>query len=439
MSVTTSLLLILVLIVVSAFFSIAEISMAAARRLRLKQMAEEGDPRAQRVLDIQEQPGSYFTVVQIGLNAIAILAGILGEGMLTPYFSEWLGWFMAPERAKTLGFVASFFTITAFFLLFADLIPKRLGMLQPEGLAVRVIKPMLLCVSVLKPVVWVFNSLTDALFRMLGLPARRDDRITHDDILAMAEAGTQAGVLAAQEQQVIQNVFELDTRTVASAMTPRNHIVFFLLDDEDATVRARIAAEPHSTYLVCGRDIDDLAGYVDAKDLLSRVLTQQPISLRTEGLLHKVLIIPEQLTLLEVLETFREVHEDFAVIVNEYSLVVGVITLNDVMSTVMGGLVGSLEEEQIVKRDDRSWLIDGNTPLPDVMRAIGIDELPRQEEVETLAGFLMVMLRRIPRRTDSVTWGGFRFEVMDVDSFKIDQVMVTRLAQDPPAGQLADG
>ncbi|MCH2242791.1 MAG: hemolysin family protein [Aquabacterium sp.] len=433
MSVATSLFVILLLILASAFFSVAEMALAASRRIRLRQMADEGDARAARVIEMQEQPGSYFTVVQIGLNAIAILGGIVGEGMLTPTFAAWISAVVEPQQAQTLGFISSFLVITAFLLLFADLIPKRLGMLQPEALAVRVIRPMLVCMAALKPVVWVFNSLTDAIFKLLGLPARREDRITHDDILAMAEAGTQAGTLGAEEQQVIENLFELDTRTVASAMTPRDRIVFFLQSDDDATVRARIGARPHSTYLVCERDIDDVVGYVDAKDLLTRVLNQQPIDLRAEGLLNKVLIIPEQLTLLEALETFREVHEDFAVIVNEYSLVVGVITINDVMSTVMRGLLSPLTEEQIVRRDDRSWLIDGNTPIADVLRALGLDELPRQDEYETLAGFLMVMLRRIPKRTDGVTWGGYRFEVMDVDSFRIDQVMVTRV-EEPAAG-----
>ncbi|MBI5334877.1 MAG: HlyC/CorC family transporter [Burkholderiales bacterium] len=433
MSVATSLFVILLLILASAFFSVAEMALAASRRIRLRQMADEGDARAARVIEMQEQPGSYFTVVQIGLNAIAILGGIVGEGMLTPTFAAWISAVVEPQQAQTLGFISSFLVITAFLLLFADLIPKRLGMLQPEVLAVRVIRPMLVCMVALKPVVWVFNSLTDAIFKLLGLPARREDRITHDDILAMAEAGTQAGTLGAEEQQVIENLFELDTRTVASAMTPRDRIVFFLQSDDDATVRARIGARPHSTYLVCERDIDDVVGYVDAKDLLTRVLNQQPIDLRAEGLLNKVLIIPEQLTLLEALETFREVHEDFAVIVNEYSLVVGVITINDVMSTVMRGLLSPLTEEQIVRRDDRSWLIDGNTPIADVLRALGLDELPRQDEYETLAGFLMVMLRRIPKRTDGVTWGGYRFEVMDVDSFRIDQVMVTRV-EEPAAG-----
>jgi CBS domain containing-hemolysin-like protein len=192
-------------------------------------------------------------------------------------------------------------------------------------------------------------------------------------------------------------------------------------------LRARIVAEPFSAYPVCDGDIDHVLGYVDAKDMFQRVLSGQPLALDQGVPLHKALVIPDRLSLTEVLEQFQQAHEDFAIIVNEYSLVVGVITLNDVMSTVMGDLVGPQDEEQqIVRRDENSWLIDGVTPIQDVQRALDIDELPHADEYETLAGFLMVMLRRVPKRTDSVSWGGYTFEVMDVDSHRIDQVMATR-------------
>ena len=206
-----------------------------------------------------------------------------------------------------------------------------------------------------------------------------------------------------------------DTQTVSSAMSQRERIAYFLRNDDDAVIRLRIAAEPFSTYPVCEGDLDHVVGYVDAKDLFQRVLNNQRISLADDTLVHKALILPDRLTLAEVLEQFRQVHEDFAVIVNEYSRVVGVVTLNDVMSTVMAGLVSPFDEEQIVQRDDHSWLIDGVTPIQDVLRALDIDELPHADEYETLAGFLMVMLRRVPRRTDKVTWQGYAFEVLDVD------------------------
>ncbi|MBX3586507.1 MAG: HlyC/CorC family transporter [Ramlibacter sp.] len=426
MNLVESLILVALLIGVSAFFSLAEISLAASRRLRLRQLADEGEPRAEKVLLAQEQPGHYFTVVQIGLNAVAILGGIVGEGAWSPYFTRLFALWLSPTAAVTAGFMASFVATISLFLVFADLFPKRLGMNDPERTAIRLVTPMLWLMVVLKPVVWLFSKSTDGLFRLFGLPAQREDKVTSADILALTEAGAQAGVLQRREQQVIANLFELDTRVVSSAMTPRERIAWFSRDDPEAVVRARIAAEPFSTYPVCNGVIDDVVGYVDAKDLFQRLLNKQPLALTDETLVHKALIVPDRLSLAEVLEQFRQVQDDFAVIVNEYSLVVGVVTLNDLMSTVMGELVSTPDEEQIVRRDESSWLIDGVTPIQDVLRALHIDALPHEEEYETLAGFLMVMLRRVPRRTDSVTWAGYKFEVMDVDSYRIDQVLVTR-------------
>lgn len=428
MSLTQSLLLLAALVLASAFFSIAEIALAASRRLRLRQMADDGDTRAEAVLRIQEDPGHYFTVVQIGVNAVAVLGGIVGEGVLSPWLSSLLLWWLPAERAATGGFLLSFLIVTSLFILCADLIPKRVSMAVPEHLAVRVAAPMLFLTALLKPAVWAYARLTDVLMRLLRLPRAREERVTPDDILALTEAGAQSGALARREQQVIENVFELDSRTVPSAMTHRERIAYFLRDDPDPVIRARITEEPFSTYPVCDGDIDHVIGYVDAKDLFQRVLKNQPLSLVDESLVHKVLIVPDRLTLAEVLDQFRQVGEDFAVIVNEYSLVVGVVTLNDVMSTVMGDLVSPWYEEQIVRRDDHSWLIDGVTPIGDVKRVLGLDALLDEDEYDTLAGFLMVMLRRVPRRTDSVVWGGYRFEVMDVDSYRIDQVMATRVA-----------
>lgn len=425
---TTSLLLIALLIAASAFFSMAELSLAASRRLNLQQRADGGDARAAQVLAVQAHPGDYFTVVQIGVNTVAILAGIVGEGAFTPHFEAALRLVMAPEPAATLGFAASFISITALFIVMADLVPKRLSMNEPERVAMSLVGPMLLLCRLLKPLAWLFSGITEGLIRLLGLPAKRDETISYRDILALTEAGYQAGVVADEEQQVIENVFELDTRTVETVMTTRERIVFFSRDDDDVLIRNRIADTPHSTYLVCdGGDIDQVVGYVDATDLFQRVLRGEALSLGPE-LVKKVLIVPDRLTLSEMLTQFREAHEDFAVVVNEYSLVVGVITLNDVMNTVMGSLVAPHDEEQIVRREDGSFLADGITPIPDVERALGIESWPHAGTYDTLAGFLMVMLRRIPRRTDVVEWEGWRFEVVDVDSYRVDQVMITAVA-----------
>ncbi len=426
---TTSLLLIALLIAASAFFSMAELSLAASRRLNLQQRADGGDARAAKVLSVQEHPGDYFTVVQIGVNTVAILAGIVGEGAFTPHFEAALRLVVAPELAATLGFAASFVSITALFIVMADLVPKRLSMNEPERVAMTLVGPMLLLCRVLKPLAWAFSGITEGLIRLLGLPAKRDETISYRDILALTEAGYQAGVVADEEQQVIANVFELDTRIVETVMTARERIVFFSRDDDDVLIRNRIAEAPHSTYLVCAGEIDEVVGYVDATDLFQRVLRDEAISLREPAVIvKKVLIVPDRLTLSEMLMQFREAHEDFAVVVNEYSRVVGVVTLNDVMNTVMGSLVAPSDEEQIVRREDGSFLADGITPIPEVQRSLGIETWPHAGTYDTLAGFLMVMLRRIPRRTDVVEWEGWRFEVVDVDSHRVDQVMITAVA-----------
>lgn len=439
MTPAASLVAIALLILASAFLSTAEMALAASRRLRLRQLADDGDARAARALAVQEQPGHFFTVVQIGLNMIAILGGIVGEGAFTPTFTAWLSPWLPAERAGQVGFLCSFILVTALFVVLADLIPKRVAMVEPERVALRVVGPMLVLARLLMPLVWLLNGLSNLLIRAFGLPAEREERVTTADILALTEAGTQQGAVANAEQQVIENVFELETRTVESAMTPRDRIVFLTLDDDDALIRNRVAERPHSTYVVCDGSIDRPVGYVDAADLFQRVLHDQPLSLRGDGaqaLLHKVLIVPDRLTLAEMLTQFRQAREDFAVIVNEYALVVGVITLNDVMSTVMASLVVPEDEELIVRRDDGSFLADGVTPIPDMQRALGIDQWPQAGQYDTLAGFLMVMLRRIPRRTDRTEWAGWRFEVMDVDSHRVDQVMITRVdaeAASPPS------
>ena len=426
MSLTNQFLVIGLLIAFSAFFSIAEISLAAARKIRLRLMAQHGDAVAERVLALQENPGHFFTVVQIGQNAIAILGGIVGESALSPAIAQLIGVFYQGPLLDSVSFVLSFAIVTSLFVLFADLVPKRLGMIAPERVAVVVLKPMGFCVLAFAPLVWVFDGLANRLFRLFKLPNVRPEDITSDEIVAMADAGAQTGSLLKQERQLIANVFELDARTVGSAMTNRESIVFFTLNESEDSIRAKIAAEPHGKFPVCENVIDSVVGYVDAKDIFARILSGQKLSLRADPVVRTVLVIPDTLTLFEALERFRAAREDFAMIVNEYALIVGLLTLQDVMNTVMGELGSAFQEELIIRRDEDSWLIDGITPIEDVMQALGIDEFDGHENYETIAGFMMYMLRKVPKRTDSVGYRDYKFEVVDIDNYRIDQLLVTR-------------
>ncbi|MBK0035633.1 HlyC/CorC family transporter [Erwinia sp. S43] len=428
-----SLLVILLLIAISSFFSLSEISLAAARKIKLKILADEGNINAQRVLKMQETPGMFFTVVQIGLNAVAILGGIVGDAAFSPAFRSLFERMVEPELAERLSFICSFTLVTSLFILFADLFPKRLGMIAPESVALRIINPMRFCLFLFRPLVWFFNGGANIIFRLFKIPLVRKDDITSDDIYAVVEAGALAGVLRKQEHELIENVFELESRTVPSSMTSRENVVWFDLHEDEASLKGKIAQHPHSKFLVCNEDIDHIVGYVDSKELLLRVLGNQSMTLNSGVQIRSALIVPDTLTLSEALESFKAAGEDFAVIMNEYALVVGIITLNDVMTTLMGDLVGQGMEEQIVARDENSWLVEGGTPIDDVMRVLDIDEFPQSGNYETIGGFMMFMLRKIPKRTDFVKFHGYKFEVVDIDSYRIDQLLVTRVDARPAA------
>ena len=426
-----SILIIFLLIAISSFFSISELSLAASRKLKLQQLADDGNENAKMVMDLQANSGAFFTVVQIGVNAVSILGGIVGDTALSPYLTHFFVTYfpVSMEAARQLGFLVSFSFVTSAFILFADLMPKRAGMVAPEQIALKIIKPMRVCIFLCRPLIWLFNGTANALFKLFKLPTVRDDALTSDDLHAMFEAGATSGALKKQEHEIIENVFELESKTVPSAMTMRENIIFFDINESEEEIRMKIAAYPHSKFLVCDGTIDQVIGYVDSKDLLIRVLNGQSIALRGGVHVNTPLIIPDTLTLSDTLDSFKAAGEDFAIILNEYALVVGVITLKDVMSTLMGDMIID-EEEQIVRRDKDSWLIEGITPVDDVMRVLDIEEFPNSDNYETIGGFMMYMLRKIPKRTDSVEMAGYKFEVVDIDNYKIDQLLVTKLKDD---------
>jgi CBS domain containing-hemolysin-like protein len=420
-------------VLISSFFSISEIALAGARRIKLKLLAESGDNRANKILHLQENSAEFFATSQIGLNAVAILGGIVGESALRPYFIELISPFYQGKMLDNIGFMMSFVLVTLLFILFADLIPKRIGMINPERVALTVIEPVLWSIKVFKPLAWIINGLANLIFRIFKVNMVREENITFDDVSAVVDAGAQAGVLLKQEHHFIENVFELEERNVPSSMTTRENVVYFTLRESEDSIRQKIANYPYSKFLVCKDSIDEVIGYVDTKDILVKLLSNQSQILLNETTIRNVLIIPDTLTLSELLDRFRSSKEKFAVVMNEYALVVGVITLSDIMMTVMGDWVAPIEDEQqIIQRDEHSWLIDGSTPIENVKHVLEMDDFPDWENYETIAGFMMYKLRKIPRPADFVEYEGYKFEVVDIDHHKIDQLLVTRFVTDEP-------
>lgn len=431
MSLFQNLLIICILVLISSFFSISEIALAGARRIKLKLLAESGDNRANKILHLQQNSAEFFATSQIGLNAVAILGGIVGESALRPYFIDLISPFYQGKMLDNIGFIMSFLLVTLLFILFADLIPKRIGMINPERVALAMIEPVLLSIKLFKPLAWIINGLANLIFRIFKINMVREENITFDDVSAVVDAGAQAGVLLKQEHHFIENVFELEERNVPSSMTTREDVVYFTLGESEQSIRQKIASYPYSKFLVCKDNIDEVIGYVDTKDILVKLLSNQSQILLNETTIRNVLIIPDTLTLSELLDRFRSSKEKFAVVMNEYALIVGVITLSDIMMTVMGDWVAPIEDEQqIIQRDEFSWLIEGTTPIENVKHALGIEDFPDWDNYETLAGFMMYKLRKIPRPADFVEYQGYKFEVVDIDHHKIDQLLVTRYLKD---------
>lgn len=431
MNMGIKILLIIFLIGVSVFLSISEISLASARKLKLQMMVDEGSKNAQKVMEIQESSGNFFTAVQIGTNAVSILAGIVGDGIAAPYIESLIRErfeFLSPQ-ASLIGGVLSFVIITGLFIEFADLIPRRMAMVAPEKIATVIVNPMSALIKVVKPFILIFNGVANFIFKLFGVPLVREERITYDDIFAMVDAGAEAGIVQKKEHSLIENIFELESRWVSSIMTTRDSIVYLTISESEESIKEKIANNPHSKFLVCESDIDSILGYVSSKDILPKILGGEIDGLKNiRGLYNKnLLVIPNTLTLSEALDRFNEVRDDFAIILNEYGLVVGLVTLNDVINTLMGDIVYQSYDEQIIARGEGSWLIDGATPVEDVKKVLSdIERFPEEDTYETIAGFMMYMLKTIPKKSAVVDFENYTFEVVDVDRFKIDQLLVTR-------------
>lgn len=417
------------LILISALFAMSEIAIAASRKIKLRVMADEGSDNAAAVLKLQENPGAFFAMIQIALNAIAILGGIVGEQALSPYVQSILVLFYQGVHLEKISFLFSFFTITSLFILFADLMPKRLAMIMPEAVAVRVVTIMRWVTFALTPLVMFFNGLTNFVLRLFKVPAEREDIVTTEDIVAMMDAGAEYGSLQQQEYELIGNVFELEARFLSSVMTPRDQIVYFDLNESSHDIATKIIENPHNHFLVVSGNLDKLRGSVESKDILRQVLKGEPANIKQELIETDVFYLPETLSLSEALNAFKSAAKPFAVVVNEYALLVGIVTVKDLMKGFMGDLITHQGDELIIARDEHSWLVDGLTPISDLAKVLGIEEFPDQMHFETVAGFLIYTMKRIPKRAEHFTFNGFKFEVVDVEGIRVEQLLVSRISK----------
>lgn len=428
MSPLLGLILLALLVGASSIISMSEIAFAAAREVRIRALAEGGDGRAIRFTALRADAGNIITAFQIAINSISILAGVIGDGLVGPMFADALAGAGAGSFAGPVGSILAFCLTTTLFILFADLIPKRIGMLIPEQVALALVWFPEAAVAVLRPLVWLFSGISNWLIARLHLaPSGPADEVTTEDFRMILAGGEKSGALMKKERRLIENVLGLELRSVTSVMTVRDEIVYLDLSDPLEVQQEKVRRRPFSHYPICDGGIDEVIGCVRAEDVLATVMDRDaPVDFAKAR--RDVLSVPDTLNVWEVLAEFQAKGSGFAVVVSEYAHVVGVVTFKDLMSALMQGLANPFEEEAIMRRDDGSWLVDGVAPVVDVVRALNMKSFPHDGAYETIGGFIVHNLRRAARKGDKVEAGGYLFEVVDADKLRLNQLLVTRIS-----------
>ncbi len=422
--------LLVFLILLNGAFAMSEMALTAARKSRLQVMVESGESGAATALALHDNPTKFLSVVQIGITSIGVLNGIVGEAAFAEPLSKWLVAEIAitPSVSSVLSTGLVVVIITFLTIIFGELVPKRLGQLYPETVARLVAPPMEGLSLVARPFVKLLSFFTEGTLRILGIRAGPARSVTEAEIAAQLEEGLDAGVIEAQEHQMVRNVFRLDDRQIGSMMIPRAEIAWLDLQSPPEEVLAMIREGGHTRYPVCRASLDDVVGVITTNTLLLQATAGRTLNLE-EGLVAPV-FVPETLSGMELLEHFRTTNADLVFVVDEYGAVQGVITERDVLEAITGEFSTSTAEDAwAVRRADGSWLCDGLIPVPELKDRLQLRELPEEDRgrYNTLAGMIMLLLGRLPRTTDTVEWGGWRFEVVDLDGKRVDKVLAMPL------------
>jgi putative hemolysin len=431
------LLILLFLFFVNGLFSMSEMAVVSSRKARLQQLYEEGRTGAGVALQLANDPSHFLSTIQVGITIIGISSGAFGEAKLSSGVAEWLAqWpFFAPH-AKGIAVALVVSGITIGSLLIGELVPKRLALVNPEVVASLVARPMKWLSSLVYPIVRVLSLATDAILRLIGRRTVESPPVTEEEIRVLMEQGAEAGVFEEHEHELVSRVFRMDDLRATSVMTPRTDIVYLNLEEPDESILQRITEAPHSRFPVTRGDLDNVEGIVEVKALFADLVRAGKIDLQAH--LVKPLYIPESLSVTEVLASFKKHRHTMALLVNEYGELQGLVTLNDVMQALVGDIaaVDETGDLDIVQRDDGSWLIDGGVSIERFKEALSVEQALPEEDTgsyNTLGGFVMLQLGRVPQVADRFEWDGLRFEVVDMDRNRVDKLLVMRLPNPSPA------
>jgi putative hemolysin len=421
--------LLIFLILLNAGFAMTEMALTTSRKTRLQALLESRARGAQAAIDLHDHPTKFLSTVQVGITSISVLNGIVGDAAFSEPLGNWLHatFGMADRAAHVTATALVVLIITVLTIIFGELVPKRIGQLFPETVAAALAPTMQWLSTATRPLVVLLSMTTDAVLRLLGVRGDARRGVTEAEIAASLEEGLDAGVIEAQEHQMVRNVFRLDDRQIGSMMIPRAEIRWLDANAPIAEVLKAVVEEPHARYPVCRGGLDDVIGVVTAQGLLRPLAEGRAPVLSQE--LQPPVFVPETLSGMELLEHFRTNVAQLVFVVDEYGSVQGVITLRDVLEAIIGEFgAGSGDEAWAIRREDGSWLMDGLIPLPELKDRLGLKDVPEENRgrYNTLAGMIMLLLGRLPRTTDAVEWGDWHFEVVDLDGKRVDKVLVSR-------------
>jgi putative hemolysin len=428
MSYWNEIALIVMLTLLNGLLSMSEAAMVASRKARLQQLANEGDKASRTVLDLLEDPNVFLSTVQIGITLVGVLAGAVGGATLSGALADSLA--LIPRLApysRSLSIVIVVVGITAVTIWLGELVPKRLALHSPERIARAVAGPMLIVSKLFSPLVKLLSLATNLVLRLLGVKPSSEPIITEEELQVLIDQGTQAGIFEESEQDMVEGVFSLGEQRVYSLMTPRTEIVWLDIEDTIEEIRFKISENEYSRFPVRQDTLDVILGIVKARDMLVASLSEGPI--RLKQLLKPAFYIPESMSAARALEIFKEKGTEMLLVIDEFGGLQGLLTVHDIIEEIVGEI--ELEEPQATQRQDGSWLLDGMLEVDEFKEIFNLPTLPHEDEYETLSGFVMLSLGRVPQAADLFEWHDLRFEVIDMDGRRVDKVLVTTLPQKP--------
>lgn len=402
-----------------------------ARHVRLARLAADGDISAEVAMSLGENPTRFLSAIQIGITSIGILNGIVGEAVFAAPFAAWLQTLGVDQRPSELGATALVVVVITYLsIVIGELVPKRIAQFNPEGIARLVARPIHILALITHPFVRLLSISTDALLRMMGKSQPAEPSVTEEEIHAMLEEGSEAGIIEQHEHDMVRNVFRLDERQVGSLMIPRADIVYLDISQPLETNLLRMAESDHSRFPVCRGGLGDLLGVATIKQLFNQTFNGGRPDLTTQ--LHQCVFVTESLTGLELLAQFQGSDTHMVFVIDEYGEVQGLVTLQDVLEAVTGEFrPPDIEDRWAVQREDGSWLLDGMIPVPELKDQLELKSVPEEDKgrYHTLSGMVMWLLGRLPQVADVVMWEQWRLEVVDLDGKRIDKVLASRLSE----------